>query len=147
MGTTSSTPGAAFRASSAVRFPPEPTAATMARSAPRVTWGVNPNSLTRSITCCSSASVELFAMLMTIGFSCYSDFLFSFHAPRFAHDAAKNTQNTFGLQRTFILSAHALQHLAFATAVIDRQAARLLDPADFGSEPRPLGQQPQQLAV
>src|SRR6266481_8937192 len=123
MGTTSSTPGAALSASSAERFPPEPTAATMARSAPRVTCGVNPNSLIRSITCCSSASVELLAMLMTIGFSCYCDFLFSFHPPRLADDAAKNAQNTFSLERTFVLSADALQHLALALAVINRQAA------------------------
>ena len=37
MGTTVSTPGAAARASSELREPPEPTAATMARSVPRVT--------------------------------------------------------------------------------------------------------------
>src|SRR5258708_24287107 len=146
MGTTSSTPGAALSASSAERFPPDPTAATMARSDPRVTCGVNPHSLIRSITCCSSASVELLAMLMTIGFSCYCDFLFAFHAPRLANDTAKNAQNTFCFQRTSVLLANALQYLAFTTSVVDRQAARLLDPADFGSD-RPLVQQAQQLGV
>src|SRR5258708_1984023 len=85
-------------------------------------------------------------MLMTIGFSCVYGSL-AFQPPRLANDAAKNVQNAFRLQRTAVFAADPLQYLAFARAVIDRQAARLLDPADFGSDPRPLVQQAQQLGV
>src|SRR5260370_4792251 len=117
IGTTSSTPGAAFSASSAAREPPEPTAATIARSEPRVKCGWNPHSITRSITCCSSASDAPAAMLITIASLLYCCFGLSLLLGLFLHrlhadlsclenDPAKDARHPFRSKTARILAPH-----------------------------------------
>src|SRR5579864_656602 len=157
MGTTSSTPGAARKASSAAREPPEPTAATIARSDPRVTCGVKPHSLTRSITCCSSASLAPAAMLITIEvpLSCPRvpvSIAFLLHGPladsaRLQDDAPEDPRQARRLQGPAALRANPRQHFPLAPRIVSRKADGHLDHSQLAGDLRPRIEQADQLRV
>src|SRR5437763_16215399 len=67
--------------------------------------------------------------------------------PRFADDAAEDTGNALGAERSPVLFADPVKDLLLALAVIDRQAGRFLDGRQFMGDPGPLVEQPQQLRI
>src|SRR5436309_12787585 len=92
-------------------------------------------------------------MLMTIVVLLFENVVLGFlhggllHPPRFADDAAEDTGNALGAERSPVLFANPVKDLLLALAVIDRQAGRFLDGRQFMGDPGPLVEQPEQLCI
>src|SRR5437016_1571052 len=92
-------------------------------------------------------------MLMTIVVLLFENVVLGFlrggllHPPRFADDAAEDTGNALGAERSPVLFADPVKDLLLALAVINRQAGRFLDCRQFMRDPGPLVEQPEQLRI
>src|SRR5258708_16364041 len=130
MVTTSSTPGAAFSASSSARRPLLPTAAMIVRSAPCVMWAWYPSSRIRSATwviscwvACSDILTIMGVLLFVFDFFLKPAVKVTFEPARFFNYGAKDSGHSRIGEWPSVALLGTLHHLKLALRIANRRSA------------------------